>query len=42
MVRIVDGKLCMTMVLPVTVCIIFIMLVMEVDVTLAKIEACIG
>ena len=34
-----SGKLCVTMLLPVTACIIIIiMLVMEVDVTLAKIE----
>ena len=34
-----SGKLCVTMLLPVTACIVVIMLVMEVDVTLAKIEA---
>ncbi|CAE7860560.1 unnamed protein product [Symbiodinium microadriaticum] len=35
-----SGKLCVTMLLPVTACIVVIMLVMEVDVTLAKIAAC--
>ena len=39
MLRTQNGKLCMTMLLPVTVVIIVIMVVMEVDVTLAKIDA---
>jgi len=33
-----DGKLCMTMLFPVALCVVLVMCIMEVDVTLAKIE----